>query len=149
MKSNLSMTPVNIYARAWRRKNPDKIRAINRRKYLENSEKYKKASAARYHALSSEEKRRYGSDNHLKKTYGINLEQFKELVSKQNGLCLICSRALRLGLNGWTSRFATVDHDHKTGKIRGVLCHRCNTGLAFVERPEWPEKAKYYLNNYK
>lgn len=57
----------------------------------------------------------------LKRKYGITLEQYDELLARQNNACAICERP--------ASDFPTslaVDHDHKTGRIRGALCTHCN-----------------------
>lgn len=54
------------------------------------------------------------------KTYGITKEQYEELYAAQGGACYICQRA-----NGKTKKLA-VDHDHKTGYVRGLLCSTCN-----------------------
>jgi hypothetical protein len=62
-----------------------------------------------------------GREYHLKKTYGINLEQYDLLLKKQDNKCAICKRH--------SSEFPkrlSVDHDHKTGEIRGLLCTHCN-----------------------
>lgn len=55
-------------------------------------------------------------------TYGITAEEYAELLDKQGGRCAICRcvpRSIRLA----------VDHDHKTGAVRGLLCKRCNHDL--------------------
>lgn len=57
----------------------------------------------------------------LKIRYGISLEQFDELFEKQQGCCAVCHRHQ----NEFKKRLA-VDHDHKTGEIRGLLCDNCN-----------------------
>lgn len=58
------------------------------------------------------------------KTYGITSEQYEALYEAQGGCCFICQRA-----TGKTRRLA-VDHDHKTGYVRGLLCKPCNSVLA-------------------
>lgn len=61
-------------------------------------------------------------------TYGITMEQFFALAAQQQNLCAICG--VKLILTGSrTHRKAAVDHDHVTGKIRGILCGSCNVGL--------------------
>jgi hypothetical protein len=60
--------------------------------------------------------------------YGITLEQYFELFNKQNGVCAICSRPESEILRG-KIRALNVDHDHSTGKIRGLLCSECNKGI--------------------
>ena len=57
------------------------------------------------------------------KSQGINItmQQYSEMFAAQHGRCLICNRPEK-----WELR---VDHDHITGKVRGLLCHKCNSGL--------------------
>ena len=61
------------------------------------------------------------SEYHLKRNFGITEEQYQQLYSKQKGRCFICQRHSSL----FVTRLA-VDHNHKTGEIRGLLCFRCN-----------------------
>jgi len=58
---------------------------------------------------------------HLKKTYGITTEQYEALLKTQNSSCAICEKP-----SSEEKRSFAVDHDHKTGEIRGLLCHYCN-----------------------
>jgi hypothetical protein len=51
--------------------------------------------------------------------YGLSLEQYKELLQKYNGICPLCGE----------KRPLCIDHDHKTGKVRGMLCKVCNMVL--------------------
>lgn len=74
--------------------------------------------------------------------YGITLKQYDELFRKQKACCAICGRhdsqfKKRLG----------VDHDHKTGIIRGLLCTGCNIVLGHYEKHE--NEYKYYLIHSK
>jgi len=60
----------------------------------------------------------------LKWTFGLTLEAYEKMYKEQKGCCAICGR------NRSEFKIAlSVDHDHKTKKIRGLLCHDCNTGL--------------------
>lgn len=61
----------------------------------------------------------------LKKRYGITLQIYNEMLGKQYHVCNICNQP---ELN----RKLSVDHDHKTGKIRALLCSRCNRALGIV-----------------
>lgn len=65
--------------------------------------------------------------------YGLSLEDYDRLLLAQGGCCGICGNA-----NG--NKRLAVDHDHTTGKVRGLLCDSCNQGLGFfkdsVERLE-------------
>jgi hypothetical protein len=65
---------------------------------------------------------RYRNEN-LKKRYGITEEEYDKLKEKQRHKCKICSRYEDL----------YVDHDHDAGHIRGLLCHKCNSALGFLQ----------------
>jgi hypothetical protein len=62
--------------------------------------------------------------------YGIEFtpEQYQEMHDLQAGLCKICGRA-----EPASGRRLAVDHDHKTGRVRGLLCTKCNTTVGWVE----------------
>ncbi len=81
----------------------------------------------------------------LKKNYDLTLEQYNELLEQQNHCCLIChvhQSKLR--------RKLAVDHSHKSGKIRGLLCTKCNTILGtFDDNIKLLESAIYYLKAKK
>ena len=66
---------------------------------------------------------------YLKRNYGLTFEEFDTMLSKQDNVCAICKGKETYGRH---KRF-TVDHDHKTGKIRGLLCNHCNTTLGLVK----------------
>jgi hypothetical protein len=74
--------------------------------------------------------------------YGITPDEFLEMLEKQEGKCKIC------GNKPTTQRGLHVDHCHKSGVVRGLLCHGCNTGLGNMkEDPEILLKAIAYLRN--
>ena len=80
-------------------------------------------------------------EKNLKKKFGISLVQWDKIFESQNGCCKICDKH-QLNFN---TRLC-VDHCHKTGKIRGLLCDRCNKGLGmFNDREELLLKAIQYL----
>lgn len=60
-------------------------------------------------------------DYHLKKTYGISLQQYNELLEKQQHSCAVCGKHADK-----EKKSLAVDHNHKTGEIRGLLCSHCN-----------------------
>lgn len=82
-------------------------------------------------------------DRRLQRTYGITQRVYRTMLTTQNGGCAICSRAPRAGKN------LHVDHDHKTGRVRGLLCFRCNRRLLGrgLEVPELHEAAAKYLRS--
>lgn len=67
--------------------------------------------------------------------YGITIEQYNEMLEQQQGLCAVCERpeTRRDGWNRESTRALGVDHSHKTGKVRGLLCGNCNTAIAFLD----------------
>ena len=66
-----------------------------------------------------------GKAYRLKYRHGISIEQYEHMLEEQDHKCAICHSYPRNNLkNPWH-----VDHNHVTGKIRGILCHHCNTGL--------------------
>lgn len=75
----------------------------------------------------------------LKHLYGVTPEAVAELLKIQVGVCAICQRPP-------VHSPLVIDHDHKTGRVRGLLCRACNLGLgAFSDTPEWLVKAAKYL----
>ena len=68
----------------------------------------------------------------LKKAYGITLNQYNDMLSKQNGKCMICLVDNNGFYNNKQKAFA-VDHCHTTGKIRGLLCNDCNVGIGLLK----------------
>jgi hypothetical protein len=58
--------------------------------------------------------------------YGITVEQYDEMLATQSGVCAICAKTCATG------RALAVDHCHETGKVRGLLCARCNPMLGFA-----------------
>lgn len=81
-------------------------------------------------------------DASFRKIYGITLEHYNHLLSKQNGRCALC----RTDVPGGRGHFH-VDHNHETGKVRGLLCHNCNIGLGnFRDNPELLRRAARYIS---
>ena len=78
----------------------------------------------------------------LKRVYGITLEQKREIYELQDGKCSICSKPIEFsGKLG-----SHLDHNHKSGKIRGLLCRACNNGLGnFKDNISFLENAIVYL----
>lgn len=89
-------------------------------------------------------------EKYLIKKYGLNLEQYKKIHDDQNGLCKICHNPeTSLQPNGKEIKDLCVDHCHKTGKVRGLLCHSCNAGIGhFGDSIEKLKSAISYLKVY-
>ena len=151
--------------------NPEKYREQKRKKYLryksKNPEKYRELSKlrqARYrlrhpervmlqhkkyrsnpinkqkeHEYYQKNKQRHKATSwktKLRIRYGITVEEFETMKINQDGKCLICKRV----------RFLNIDHCHKTGKVRGLLCITCNAALGGMnDNIEILERAIIYL----
>lgn len=83
--------------------------------------------------------------------YGITVDQYERLVQVQNNLCAICELPeLTKHHQGGTLRRLSVDHDHATGKVRGLLCRTCNMAIGnFKENIEIMKKAIAYMEIHK
>lgn len=79
----------------------------------------------------------------IKKMYGIEWEEFEQLIEKAQSRCEICKADLALGVKGLAPH---IDHDHNTGRIRGILCGLCNRGIGQLgDDLERVEAAASYL----
>jgi hypothetical protein len=93
-------------------------------------------------SIRERENPRMAHNRHLKDRYGITIEEYDLLVQAQNGRCAICGTT---NPGGRKVRFC-VDHDHITGKIRGLLCSPCNRALGgFHDDPQLLRVAINYL----
>jgi len=64
----------------------------------------------------------------MRRSYGITLEEYDVMYEQQKGVCAICS----LPQTGRAERLC-VDHNHETGKVRGLLCSHCNRGIGLLK----------------
>jgi len=169
----MPITPVNKAKNAitpqqrWKEKNPEKLKDGKKRYYKNNTKKIKEYSKE-YYTKNAKERRAYNKqyaeknreelrikgleyyknnkekhrNSTLKVKYGISLEEYNVLFEKQEYKCAICG--IEKSENGKTLH---CDHNHKTGKVRGLLCFKCNTGLGnFNDNVEVLLKAISYLN---
>ena len=67
----------------------------------------------------------------VQEKYGITMEQYEQMFVAQGGLCAICGKPERQKI-GNVIRGLSIDHDHKTNKIRELLCHRCNVSIGLM-----------------
>ena len=74
------------------------------------------------------------------KQYGVDEEWYERTLAEQGGHCYLCPRTHVKG-----RKYLFVDHDHNTGKTRGLLCNTCNFHLHSMEKPGWAEAALAYL----
>lgn len=130
----------NRRTREWALANPEKRRATerayrqkNKRKIREQKKAWRKANPDKHNAAN----KRWKINAMLK------LCDFDALLAQQNGKCAICRNA---STGRKKSGRLAIDHCHSTGKVRGLLCHRCNTMLGqSKDSPEILRAAALYL----
>jgi hypothetical protein len=92
--------------------------------------------------------------NNINQNYGIDRDTYIQMYEAQNGCCAICGDTKSIpntsiyGMSTAAQRrnILMVDHDHKSSRVRGLLCQLCNTALGgFKDNPEALDKAKEYL----
>jgi hypothetical protein len=101
------------------------------RKHIQRVMRWQHANPERYRAklqeyAASGKKKASDRKSHLKRKYGLTLEEFGEILALQGGGCAICGRP----------DADNVDHDHRTGRVRGILCFNCNIAMGQLEDDE-------------
>ncbi len=82
----------------------------------------------------------------LRRTFGITLDEYRQILLEQGGVCDICGKPETSTFRG-KLKHLSVDHDHETGKVRGLLCNDCNIGLGwFKDNVQVLRNAIHYLN---
>jgi len=106
---------------------------------------YKKLKARR----KTERGKRVTRGIHLKANHGITLGEYDQMVAGQKNKCAICGQPEKRSIKGAIPRLG-IDHDHKTGQIRELLCYACNLALGYVnDDPEILRKMIAYLDKHK
>ena len=133
----------------YRRENPEKIKEIQKRSHdrikgdLDRLEKLRK-----WQKRYREENRNALNDRERQRKFGITSQKYVELFKAQNGVCAICKNpetATRLG----KIKALAVDHCHKSGAVRGLLCSDCNTGIGKLkDDPEVLHSAIQYIEKH-
>lgn len=160
--------------RVYREKNLEEVRAKGRERYQKNKDAWNERVRAkrkldgqsardannernrsRWNNLSDEKKKEYSKRNwennkeklianRRMKKYGISQEQYDEMLKSQGYSCAICKTSV-----DDLSKSLAVDHDHSSGKVRDLLCMKCNIDLHFVEnRAHLFEVMLEYLNKH-
>ena len=123
------------YARHWRKANKEH-EAATRRAYRAANRERLLAYSREYAAQNPRSKFAHG----LWKNYALTLEAWDAMVVAQVGRCAICARAMNPHETN-----ANVDHNHKTGRVRDILCGPCNRKLHALESWEHRGPAELYL----
>lgn len=154
------------YKREWlrqdRAKNPEKYLAKNRELYA-RSEAVRERSRLASLSWRAENKDRHASvakkwrtENverrkavrvayEMKKRYGLTMDQIRSMRESQGQCCAICALPFEN-----KPRAVHVDHCHRTGVIRGILCNPCNLGIGKLrDEPEILRRAADYIDRYR
>lgn len=109
----------------YREKNKEKMREQQKKYYRKNPKRFK--------------------NSRIKYEFGITLKEYNQMLEEQDGRCGIC----RIHYSK-LKKFLCIDHDHKTSKIRDLLCDHCNFMLGFIEKyKKDPNKWDNYLKKHK
>ena len=120
---------------AWQEANPDRMAELKRR-YRERHRDRLNAQRKAYYEANRELELAQRRTAKLRR-YGLTREQFAAMLADQKGACLICLQQMALPV---------VDHDHETGKVRGLLCRMCNSALGLLQdSPDILRRAARYL----
>ena len=106
------MSSAAEYQRAWKQKNADKVKAYNKSYYM------------RYRDRERAKSRRRAAKRRAR-DYGVTVDLIDQLQAAQGNRCLICKRS---------DTKLVVDHCHKSGMVRALLCHGCNNILGSLEK---------------
>lgn len=112
---------------------------MSRKRCVDCEYRYAVGKSPRCTVCRKRRTRRQTHNAHLKRTYGISIAEYDIMFAAQDGKCFACG-------GGTSKNFLAVDHSHKTGEVRGLLCARCNKVLRDVrDRPEVLSKLAGYL----
>lgn len=93
---------------------------------------------------SNPSKKRFNVCSRLRKAYRITMQSYLEMLKLQENVCMICLRTPEQ-----TGRKFAVDHNHRTGEIRGLLCSNCNTAIGLLgDHGGNVYRAAMYLQGY-
>jgi hypothetical protein len=130
-----------LWAQGWRASHSKESSARTLRWAAKNREKVRE-----YHKTAN--RRRILNGKRREYETGCSPERFAKIMKLQNGRCPICKVILVIG--GRTGASVAVDHNHKTGKLRGLLCNKCNRMLGFLaDDPKMAENAAKYLRMWQ
>lgn len=124
-KNRIILDPVlHKREKEWRKKYYKK----NHTEKLNYYKKYRQEESERIKGYRKNPKNKeYQRDYFLKYNHGISNQEYTNLLKNQSGLCAICKSKNKNG------KLLVVDHDHKSGKIRELLCSNCNTSLGLLK----------------
>lgn len=115
----------NKKSHEYRKSNKDKCEELNRQWRLANTE-YIKEYSKEYSIKNKDKISAYNKKTRLHQRvrfYGLTVEEYNIMYTSQNGNCVICGKHKKL----------EIEHNHQTGKVRGLVCHKCNVVIGMCE----------------
>jgi hypothetical protein len=103
------------------------VRAAYRKEYYAKNAEKAKARTREYYRDNRDAVIAYERSRQLKRRYGITVEDYDRMLEGQGGVCALCKETCSKGTR------LCVDHDHDSGRVRGLLCDSCNRGLGRAE----------------
>lgn len=111
------------------------------REWAANNRDAERARVRKYHAENRERLNEYARWQRFQRKYGVSKDQYVVMLASQEHQCKICDRPL---INQGR---VCIDHSHKTNKVRGILCDRCNRGIGLLQdNPTVLNKAAQYIS---
>lgn len=121
----------SCYKKDWRKRNPDKAWEHNRkwrekqgdngRSYYYRTHEARLMASQKWRNLNKKQRQ----EKHLRSKYGLTFERYNALLDKQHNSCKLCGKN--------PIRTPVVDHNHRTGRIRGIVCQKCNIIIGMYE----------------
>jgi len=142
-------------AKAWRERYPERWKASQRASYLKRRAHVLEKSKEYYHR-NKDYAKGVSMKSFLRLRYGLTLDNFADKLLQQNLRCAMCDepfkriRHMKIDGESWPvpGIYVMIDHDHKTGALRDLLCPKCNGGLGYCETPGFLEHVQKYLEKH-
>lgn len=122
---------VSVWNKRWRDANPEKCHGYQRKYYEKNKEKIRKR-CKEWDKENPGKHHLYQRQSRLKKL-GKTLADYDQMFEQQNGVCAICGQPeTQIDKRKGKIKDLSVDHNHKTGQVRKLLCYKCNMLLGYA-----------------
>jgi hypothetical protein len=120
----------------WRTKNKEKVKLQTKIRYDKNPEKGRERTRKCMEKIKKNNPEKYAvliRKTNLQK-FGLTIEEYEEMIKNQNNLCAICNKPENT-IHPQTKNIKrlAIDHCHKTNKVRGLLCGRCNPMIGYAQ----------------
>jgi hypothetical protein len=133
------------YNQAWRKANPEKVKAIASRadpetkriamrRWYMNHRTERCAKAKAYRDANPDKTKRWDRAKAIR-SYGLTVADYDSMLERQDNACAVCERSF--------TKTPLIDHCHQTGRVRGLLCARCNMAVAVADAGLLDRVSKY------